>query len=92
MLKDELFLDLYPKYAPKFEKVNLNFQKVFDDVYDKSYADGTNTFKQVIVKSLDSILDTFIKSKPKTEAGRWTRVGAQIFKFFLPFIKFIKLK
>lgn len=90
MLKEELFLDLYPEYAPKFERFNLNFERVFDDVYDKSYADGTNTFRQVIVKSLDTILDAFIKSKPKTEAGRWTRVGAQIVKLFLPLIKIFR--
>lgn len=92
MLRDEYYLDLYPKYAPKFERQGLDFQKHFNDRYDKSYADGSNTFKQVLERGLDEILKAYIDSKPKTDAGRLARIGARIGRFFLPLINLFKAK
>ena len=90
MLRDELFNELYPKYAPKFERHGLDFRKGFDGLFNTKYADGNNTMKQVLEKSLDAILQAYIDSKPKTKAGRWARIGAKIGQFFLPLINLFK--
>jgi len=90
MLRDELYLEFYPKYAPKFERHGLSFAKHFNDKFDSSHADGDSTLKQVIERGLNEILQAYIDSKPTTKAGRFGRIGARIGKFFLPLIKIFK--
>lgn len=90
MLRDEYYTELYPKYAPKFERHGLDFNKGFHDLFDKTHATADTPLKKALEQSLDAILQAYIDSKPKTKAGRWARIGAKIGQFFLPLINYLK--
>lgn len=91
-LRDELYLELYPEYAPKFERNNLDFNKHYHDLFDKTYRTGDKTFKELLVESLDAILAKYADSEPSTKAGGVLRKIAGFLGYLLPFLKFIKFK
>lgn len=88
---NEIYLELYPKYAPKFERKGLDFDKHFGYAFNNSYANGENDFKEQIIKTLEDILAAYVSSEPKTRAGGFWRKVGKVVRYVLPFVKHIKI-
>lgn len=86
MLKEELYLELYPKYAEKFELYGLDFDKEFDTAIEVTNDIPREEVLDVISLILRGLLE---KYKPKKKSGK---IFKDIAMVMLRFLKFIKLK
>ena len=88
---NEIYLELYPKYAPKFERKGLDFDKHFGYTFNNCMQTVKMTSKSRSLKRLKIYLLRMSAVNQRQRAGRFWRKVGKVVRYVLPFVKHIKI-
>lgn len=89
---NSIYTELYPIYAAKFERRNLDFDKHFGHAYsNEAYRATDKNLQQQIATALEAVLAIYTASQPKTKGGNVLRKIGRILGYLMPFFRRFKI-
>lgn len=87
-----MYSELEQEFNEPMSAVGLDFKNEYSKALDafEGFDFPREEKCKAIQGVLREILEQYIKSKPKTKAGRWGRIGARIALIFEPLVKIFR--